>query len=71
MDRLIEYHRQRGTYTVVEGINRGEPYTPQPGDFLLTIDKRERKDLGQDGQAFAEIYRHSTAKRAGRIFRYR
>ncbi len=71
VDRLIEYHRQRGTYTVVEGINRGEPYTPQPGDFLLTIDKREREDLGQDGQAFAEIYRHSTAKRAGRIFRHR
>ena len=71
VDRLIEYHRQRRTYTVVEGLNRGEAYTPQPGDFLLTIDKRERKDLGQDGQAFAEIYRHSTAKRAGRIFRHR
>ena len=71
VDRLIEYHRQRKTYTVVEGIDQGEPYIPQAGDFLLTIDKRERSDLGQDGEAFAEIYRHSASKRAGRIFRHR
>ena len=70
VDRLIEYHRQRRTYTVVEGLNRGEAYTPQPGDFLLTIDKRERKDLGQDGKAFGRSAA-STAKRAGRIFRHR
>ena len=71
VDRLIEYHRHRKTYTVVEGIDQGEPYIPQAGDFLLTIDKRERMDLGQDGEAFAEIYRHSASKRAGRIFRHR
>jgi len=71
VDRLVEYHRGRRTYTVVEGIGRGEPYVPQPGDYLLTIDKRERSDLGQDGEAFAEIYRHSPGARAGRIFRHR
>jgi hypothetical protein len=70
-DRLIEYHRQRETFRVVEGRNKGEAYQPQGGDFLLIIDKRQRQDLGQSGEAFEEIARHGNSKRGGRIFRHR
>ena len=71
VDRLIEYDRTRSQFTVVEGRNRGQRYRPQTGDFLLIIDKRERSDLGQDGEKFREIIRHGTSKRGGRIFRHR
>jgi hypothetical protein len=70
VDRLIEYNRKRSTYTVVEGIGRGQTYKPMKGDLLLIIDKREPSDLGQDGESFKEIVRHGTSKRGGRIFRH-
>lgn len=70
-DRLIEYHRQRETFRVVEGRHKGKAYQPQSGDFLLIIDKRQRQDLGQSGDAFEEIARHGNSKRGGRIFRHR
>ena len=69
-DRLIEYHRGRKTYTVVNGIDEGKSYTPRAGDFLLTIDKRERKDLDQDADQYDPIYVHNTDLRSARIFRH-
>ena len=50
-DRLIEYHRGRKTYTVVNGIDEGKSYTPRAGDFAHD-DKRERKDLDQDADQY-------------------
>ena len=70
VDRLIEYDRKQFTYTVVEGIGRGQNYQPGKGDFLLIIDKRQRSDLGQDGKNYQEIFRHGTSRRGGRIFRH-
>ncbi|MCT0250362.1 hypothetical protein KQ296_02920 [Synechococcus sp. CS-197] len=70
-DRLIEYHRKRKTYTVVDGRDRGQIYQPSRGDYLLIIDKRQRSDLGQDGEAFEEIARHGESRRGGQIFRHR
>jgi hypothetical protein len=69
-DRLIEYHRKHKTYTIVSGINKGHPYIPKTGDFLLTIDKRELKDLGEDADQYNPIYVYKNNRRAARIFRH-
>ena len=69
-DRLIEYHRGRKPYTIVSGIDKGESYTPGAGDFLLTIDKRELKDLDQDTDQYDPVYAYNTDLRSARIFRH-
>ena len=65
-DRLIFFNPETRSYTTVDGINRGESYTPRTGDFLINIDRVNTDFLGEELNKYKEIYRFSPKKiRAG------
>ena len=71
VDRLIFLDPSTLTYTTVGGIGRGEVYTPKPGDFLIDIDKGNLKFLGDELNRYEQVYRYSSQRGNGRIYRYR
>ena len=70
-DRLIFLNPENDTYSIVDGINKGETYTPKQGDLLINIDKGGLGFLGQTMESFEPIYRYSKNVKNGRIYRYR
>jgi hypothetical protein len=70
-DRLIFLDPNKNTYSIVDGINKGETYTPKQGDLLINIDKGGLGFLGQTMESFEPIYRYSKNVKNGRIYRYR
>ena len=70
-DRLIFLNPKKNTYSIVDGINKGEKYTPKQGDLLINIDKGGLGFLGQTMESFEPIYRYSKNVKNGRIYRYR
>ena len=71
VDRLVFLEPSTMTYTTVEGIGKGEIYSPKPGDFLIDIDKGNLKFLGGEMNRYEQIYRYSPDRSNGRIYRYR
>ena len=41
-DRLVYYDIDTQTYEIIDGIDRGESYKPQKGDFLIDIDSGKK-----------------------------
>ena len=70
-DRLIFLDPKKNTYSIVDGINKGETYTPKQGDLLINIDKGGLGFLGQEIDSFELTYRYSENVKNGRIYRYR
>jgi hypothetical protein len=70
-ERLIELNPDQITYTVIDGIDAGQAYEPQPGDLLANIDKRKLSVLGNESQRYAEIYRFRPGKKYGAIYERR
>ena len=70
-DRLIFLDPKKNTYSIVDGINKGETYTPKQGDLLINIDKGGLGFLGQEIDSFELTYRYSENIKNGRIYRYR
>ena len=69
-DRLIFFNPETQAYTTVDGINSGESYTPQTGDFLINIDRGNTNFLGDELNKCKEIYRFSPKKSNGWIYRF-
>ena len=69
-DRLIFFNPETRSYSTVDGINRGESYTPRTGDFLINIDKGNTDFLGEELNKYKEIYRFSPKKNKGWIYRF-
>jgi hypothetical protein len=70
-DRLIFLDPKKNTYSIVDGINKGETYTPKQGDLLINIDKGGLGFLGHEMDSFELTYRYSEKVKNGRIYRYR
>ena len=73
-DRLIYFDIDSGTYTIVDGINKNEVYTPQPGDLLIDIDtgpKFNEFDFEINLDNYQLIYKQSQEREYGRIFRHK
>ena len=69
-DRLIEHDPIDDTYTIKQGINKGEQYHPKPGDLIVNIDA----DLSTlkpilDRFNHITLFRHSSSKDSGAIYR--
>jgi len=71
VDRLIFLDPADMSYTTVDGIRRGESYTPKPGDFLISIDKGNLDFLEPELERYEPVYRYSRHKGNGRIYRFR
>jgi hypothetical protein len=67
-DRLIEFNPKNNGFLIEEGIQKGEEYTPQTGDFLFSIDAEIKSSqhsiepenlelLHQNTNGTGEIYR--------------
>ncbi|WP_115118636.1 hypothetical protein [Synechococcus sp. UW105] len=69
-DRLIEFDPQRNRFSVEEGTGKGEPYTPQVGDLLFTIDK-DASTLQPLLERWPTqlLYQDNNGQKNGRIFR--
>lgn len=71
-DRLVYYDIDTRTYTIIDGIDRGEPYRPQQGDFLIDIDSGKKTFThGIQSSDFEAIYQHNPELIYGRIYRHR
>ena len=69
-DRLVFFNPEDKSYTTVDGINRGESYTPKTGDFLINIDRVNTDFLGDELEQYSEIYKYSPKKSDGWIYRF-
>jgi hypothetical protein len=69
-DRLIFFNPTDKSYTVVDGINSGDSYTPKTGDFLINIDRGNTDFLGDELKKYNEVYRYSPRKSNGWIYRF-
>ena len=71
-DRLVYYDIDTRTYTIIDGIDRGEPYRPQQGDFLIDIDSGKKTFThGIQSSDYEPIYQHNPKQIYGRIYRHR
>ena len=79
-DRLIEFNPKNSSFLVEEGIQKGEEYTPQPGDFLFSIDAEIKSSqqsikpenlelLHQNINGTGEIYRIKQSPKSTRYQR--
>ena len=68
-DRLIFFNPEDKSYTTVDGINRGESYTPKTGDFLINIDRGNTDFLGDELEKYSQVYKYSPKKSNGWIYR--
>ena len=69
-DRLVYYDLDAGTYTIMDGINKGAPYVPKKGDILLNIDTGKRlKEFGFDMSPYKQIWTYGDHKTNGKIYR--
>ena len=69
-DRLIFLDPTTKKYTIIDGINKDEPYIPQKGDFLINIDQNGLDFLGKSLDSYDLIYSYSEKVKNGRIYRY-
>jgi hypothetical protein len=53
---------------VIDGMDAGQAYEPQPGDLLTNIDKRKLSVLGNESHRYAEIYRFRPGMNYGAIY---
>jgi len=71
-DRLIYYDIDLKTYNIKEGINSGNPYKPQKGDFLIDIDTGVKlREFGIDLSHYKLLYQENPDREYARIFRHR
>ena len=58
-------------YLIVDGVGKGNSYTPQQGDYFLDIDTGNKRikefNINMDG--FEPIYEYSPTLKNGRIYR--
>ena len=70
-DRLIYYDIDSREYKVKDGINKGMPYKPGKGDFLVDIDTGKKlAEHGIDLSNYQLLYQENTNKQYARIFRH-
>lgn len=69
-DRLIEHDPRDDTYTIKQGIGKGEHYYPKPGDLVVNIDA-DLSTLKPILNRFYHktLYRHNSRQDSGAIFR--
>ena len=69
-DRLIEYNSNSNKYQIVDGVNKGQYYSPIEGDLIINIDKKV-SNLGPilNHNRHHELYRHNNRDKSGAIFR--
>ena len=68
-NRLIYYNLDTGTYTIMDGTDKGSSYTPKPGDYLLNIDTGKRLDeFGFDMTPYKKIWDYGAHKSNGKIY---
>ena len=69
-DRLIYLNEDTHNYLIIDGKNKGNSYTPQPGDFFLDLDtgKRRIKEFGINIKHFEAIYKFSPDVSNGHIY---
>ena len=73
-DRLVYFDIDSGIYTVVDGINKGQTYTPQQGDLLIDIDTGHKfNEFGFEINLdnYQLLYKQSPQHENGRIFRHK
>ena len=70
VDRLIFLDPEDSTYSTVAGIRTGQNYTPNAGDFLISIDRGNLDFLGSELDRYEKIYQYSR-RGNGQIYRYR
>lgn len=70
-DRLVYYDIDTRTYTIKDGINAGNSYSPSKGDFLVDIDTGKKlTKFGIDLSNYQLLYQENTNKPYARIFRH-
>ena len=68
-NRLIYYNLDTGTYTIMDGTDKGSSYTPKLGDYLLNIDTGRRLDeFGFDMTPYKKIWDYGVHKSNGKIY---
>ena len=70
-DRLVYLNEDTKQYLIVDGVGKGNSYTPQQGDYFLDIDTGNKRikefNINMDG--FEPIYEYSPTLKNGRIYR--
>jgi hypothetical protein len=67
-DRLIEFNHKNNSFLIEEGIQKGEQYTPQTGDFLFSIDAEIKSSQQSIEPESLELLHHNT-NGTGEIYR--
>ena len=71
-DRLVYYDIDSRRYIIKAGINKGEFYTPQTGDYLVDIDTGSKlTKFGIDLSNYDLLYQEDPNRQYARIFRHR
>ena len=69
-DRLIYLDPDSHSHIVFDGIDRGQPYVPKPGDFFLNIDTgKQLKKHNIDLNSYQLIYEYDPGLSNGKIYR--
>lgn len=70
-DRLIYNDPDTHDYRIIEGINKGQLYTPQKGDLFLNIDSGNKlKKYNIDLSTYKVIYEYDPSISYGKIYRH-
>ena len=71
-DRLVYYDIDTRQYIIKAGIDKGKPYSPQTGDYLVDIDTgRKLTKHGVDLSKYDLLYQEDPNREYARIFRHR
>ena len=71
-DRLVYYDIDNKQYIIKAGIDKGKPYSPQTGDYLVDIDTgRKLTKNGIDLSKYDLLYQEDPTREYARIFRHR
>ena len=71
-DRLVYYDIDNKQYIIKAGIDKGKPYSPQTGDYLVDIDTgRKLTKNGIDLSKYDLLYQEDPNREYARIFRHR
>ncbi len=70
-DRLVFYDIESKQYKIKDGINKGMPYTPAKGDYLIDIDTGYKlTKFGIDLSKYEVLYQENKDFEYARIFRH-
>ena len=69
-DRLVYQNEYSHEYLIVDGIDKGKPYSPRKGDYFLDLDtgKKRIKEYDINIKGFEPIYEYSPDVNNGRIY---